>query len=431
MEALQSKRLNDFGKKGWAIILFTLLIYLFSSVPNDTLNVTAEFFALHLGMQTSNALLVFSAVGGFAGVAVSLIFGWIISKYRVKRPSAILFLIYGVLWLVNGQVNSFLMYGLVVTLLTAFSNTLNLITTQQIMNNWFPKKKGVALGWATAGMPISGAVMVAVFQKMILGIDLSAPFYLMFAICIAMALLFALWFKNYPEEAGAYPDNEPISEEEQRKNLVLISSYRSPFTVGRLFRTGQFWLIIVIFGFLFMGLVGLLSQMVPRLMVVGLDQNGAILWLTIASLVGIPMSYVWGVIDQKIGTKRAVMVFALLWTVMMALSAVGSGLNSLSVSIISVVFLSCLHGGMANLMPSLIIQIFGRYDFAQANKLITPIVVGIRWASLIVIPLILEIAGVGNEAVGYRNVFLVFTVLSLISFLASVILKSRTIGRTD
>ena len=106
MEALQSKRLNDFGKKGWAIILFTLLIYLFSSVPNDTLNVTAEFFALHLGMQTSNALLVFSAVGGFAGVAVSLIFGWIISKYRVKRPSAILFLIYGVLWLVNGQVNS-------------------------------------------------------------------------------------------------------------------------------------------------------------------------------------------------------------------------------------------------------------------------------------------------------------------------------------
>ena len=143
------------------------------------------------------------------------------------------------------------------------------------------------------------------------------------------------------------------------------------------------------------------------------------------------MSYVWGVIDQKIGTKRAVMVFALLWTVMMALSAVGSGLNSLSVSIISVVFLSCLHGGMANLMPSLIIQIFGRYDFAQANKLITPIVVGIRCASLIVIPLILEIAGVGNEAVGYRNVFLVFTVLSLISFLASVILKSRTIGRTD
>ena len=400
-------------------------------MPNDTLNVTAEFFALHLGMQTSNALLVFSAVGGFAGVAVSLIFGWIISKYRVKRPSAILFLIYGVLWLVNGQVNSFLMYGLVVTLLTAFSNPLNLITTQQIMNNWFPKKKGVALGWATAGMPISGAVMVAVFQKMILGIDLSAPFYLMFAICIAMALLFALWFKNYPEEAGAYPDNEPISEEEQRKNLVLISSYRSPFTVGRLFRTGQFWLIIVIFGFLFMGLVGLLSQMVPRLMVVGLDQNGAILWLTIASLVGIPMSYVWGVIDQKIGTKRAVMVFALLWTVMMALSAVGSGLNSLSVSIISVVFLSCLHGGMANLMPSLIIQIFGRYDFAQANKLITPIVVGIRCASLIVIPLILEIAGVGNEAVGYRNVFLVFTVLSLISFLASVILKSRTIGRTD
>ena len=431
MEQVQKKRLNDFGKKGWAIVIFTLFIYLFSSVPNDTLNVTAEFFARHLGMQTSNALLVFSAVGGFAGVAVSLIFGWIISKCGVKYPSLILFLVYGVLWLINGQINSFVMYGIVVTALTAFSNTINLITTQQIMNNWFPKKKGIALGWATAGMPISGAVMVAVFQKLILGVNLSAPFFLMFAICIVMALLFGFWFKNYPEEAGAYPDNERISEEERAKNLDAFSNYRSPFTVGRLLRTGQFWLIVVIFGFLFMGLVGLLSQMVPRLMVVGLDQNGAILWLTIASLVGIPMSYVWGLVDQKFGTKRTVVLFALLWTVMMALSAAGAGAGSLTVSVASVVFLSCLHGGMANLMPSLIIQIFGRYDFAQANKLVVPFVVGIRCASLIVIPLILELAGVGNEGAGYRNVFLVFTVLSLISLLAAVILKDRTIGRAD
>ena len=55
---------SNFGKKGWLIILFVFFLYWFSSTPPDTLNVTAMMFAGKLGLETSNSLLVFSAVEG-------------------------------------------------------------------------------------------------------------------------------------------------------------------------------------------------------------------------------------------------------------------------------------------------------------------------------------------------------------------------------
>lgn len=425
----QNSAKSNFGKMGWLIIIYVLFLYMFSSTPPDTLNVTAEFFAGAMGLDSSNALLVFSAVGGFVGIPVALIFGQIVSKVGVKWPTVIILLIYAVIWFINGKAISFGLYAVIVTIITAVSNTINLVATQQIMSNWFPKKKGIALGWATMGMCFSSAIMVAVFQGMILNVGLSAPFNLMVVICIVMAVITAVWFKAYPEEAGAYPDNEPISEEEKKANLELINNYKSDFSFGKLFKTKELWMIVIIFGFLFIGLVGTVSRMIPRLVIVGIDQNVAVLWLTIASVIGIPASFFWGLIDQKIGTKKAVEIFCVLWTIMMAIAAVGSAAVSVPVSIISVVFYACLLGGLGNLMPSMVIQIFGRYDFPQANKLVVPLVVGIRSFALLIVPMMLQMSGIGNESAGYRNVFIVFMILSLVATILAFAIKDKTIGK--
>ena len=421
---------SNFGKKGWLIILFVFFLYWFSSTPPDTLNVTAMMFADKLGLETSNSLLVFSAVGGFVGILFSLIFGLIVAKVGVKWPTFVILVIYAATWFLNGAVNSFMMYAVVVTLITAISNTINLVSTQQIMSNWFPRKKGIALGWATMGMCFDGAIMVAVFQALITNKGLSAPFNLMVVISLIMAIITAIAFKAYPEQAGAYPDNEKISEEEKQKNLAMIMNYKSEWTSKRLLKNKEFWSIVLIFGFLFVGLVGTFSQMIPRLLVVGMSINGAILCVTIAAVIGIPGSYLWGFIDQKIGTKKTVEVFCGVWLLTMVISVVGAAISNLQISVVAVVLFACLIGGLGNLFPSMIIQVYGRYDFAQANKLIIPFVVGIRSIALIVVPMMLAIAGIGNEAVGFRNIFIVFSVISLISLILAIRLKGKTIGKT-
>ena len=361
--------MNNFGKLGWAVVIYTLLIYLFTCVTNDTLNVTVEVFAGVLGV-TNNDLLPMAAVGGFVGVVLSLIVGAIIAKKNVKMPTAILFVVLGILFAINGQARSLPVYAIAAVLSTAVAQTLNLVCTQQIMSNWFPKKKGIALGWATMGMPICSAVMVAVFQGLF-GVSIAAPYWLMLVICLIMAAITLFWFKNYPEEAGAYPDNQPVDEEEQKKTLEFMNSYKSPWTIGKLLKTKEFWMLVLIFGFLFMGLVAT-----------------------------------------------------------MIISAFGMAVASVPVTILSIVLYSLLNGGLGNRMPSMFISVFGRFDFAQANKLGMPIVICLRSLTMIIMPIILTAnAMAGNaEAVGYRNLFIVISVLSVIAAVLAFLIKDKTIG---
>ena len=425
---MATTRMNNFGRKGWWIIIYTLLLYLISSTGANILNVTTTAYSNVLGVPASS-LLVFAAIGGFVALPICIIVGNAIVKKGVKLPTIVLLILMAVNWFAWGRCNSIVSYAITATLIAALSNTLNLVPTQQFMNNWFPKKKGIALGWATAGMPIDAAISVGIFQYLMTHFGIQTPFTVWAVISIVLTIILIFFVKSYPEEAGAYPDNEVITEEERQRNLKLFNEYKTEFTAGRLLRTKQFWAIVIIFGFMFMGLIGDFAQLVPRLMYVGIGQNSAILWMTFASIVGIPTSFMWGFIDQKIGTKKTIIFFTLIWTITMFLSSIGSGAVSIGISVASVIFLSCMHGGMGNLMPSLIIQIFGRYDFGAANKLVVPLVVVIRTLSLLLIPIMLGIAGEANGNIGFRNAFFVFGVLSVISLITIICLKDKCIGR--
>ena len=423
-----NEKSRGFGKKGWMVIIFTLFIYMFTCTAADTLNVSVTAFASAYGWD-SNQMLLFSAAGGFAGIVVSAVLGVVVAKKGVKIPTVVMMIASALIWLFHGHVNSFITYGLAVILLTAFSNALNLVSTQQIMSNWFPKKKGIALGWATMGTCFSSAIMVAVFQGMF-GMTISAPFNLMCVIFIILAVITIFWFKQFPEEAGAYPDNEPITEEERKANLEMLNNNKTVFTIGKLVRTKEMWMLTAIFGFVALGLVAVISQMVPRLVAVGLGQNTAIMYLTIASIIGIPASVIWGFIDQKLGTNKTVRVFCLLWTLMLVVSALGSGMTSAPIAVFSVIFYAVLLGGMMNLMPSAIISVFGRFDFADANKIIMPLIIGIRSCAFLLVPVMLAAAG-SNVNGGYRNAFIVCAILSAISTVLAFLLKDQCIGRNS
>lgn len=411
---------SKFGKKGWLVIIFTLILYLISSTPPDTLNVSVTAFATKFGWD-SNAMLSISGIGGFVGIAVSLLFGMIVAKWGVKIPLVVSLVVYAVIWLFYGRATTFEQYTVAVIAITAVSNAINLVPTQQIMNNWFPRKKGIALGWATAGMCLSGALMIPVFQGMF-NISVGAPFFLMVGVCLVLAVITGVAFKSYPEQAGAYPDNIPVSAEESAEAIRKLTETKSTLTIGKLLKNRNFWLISLVFGFLFIGLVGTFAQLIPRMCSVGFAPNTAILWCSIACIVGIVGSYIWGVVDQKIGTKPTVIIFAILWTVMNVLAALGSYFVNIPLTLISVVMLACFIGGLGNLMPSLIIQVFGRYDFHQANKVIVPVVIGIRSFALIIVSAVLSASG-ANVNSGFGNVFVIFTVLSVLAVVMAALVK--------
>ena len=227
-----------------------------------------------------------------------------------------------------------------------------------------------------------------------------------------------------------YPDNIKEGGEQLSAQLNEMKSYKSSFTVGRLLRDKDMWLIAVGFGLLWMVTVGIVSQFVPRMISVWAPAMGAeaaqgkaMLMLTVAALIGLVGSYFWGWLDQKVGTKPASCVYSLSYIAALLL------LIFAQVEIliyIAVLFVGFGIGGLLNLMPSLVISVYGRHDFQAANSLVSPIASLLQKAAFALMAVLLTISN-GDYTLPYA-VFIGVDVLGLILLLC---VTNQCKGRQD
>ena len=356
-------------------------------------------------------------------------------------------IITGVLYIVFGFVQSPGMFFLLLTLFTVVSTEFGLIATAGLMGNWFPRKKGVALGWATMGAPLCTATFVALIQKMYgsIGIPISSAIIGVVVIILGIATFW--WVHDNPEEVGAYPDNIKEGMEDLAAQQAALHAYKSPFTIGKLLKDKDMWLIAIGFGLLWMVTVGIVSQFVPRFIGVlipgylqsGLDEgaaagaaaNQALLMLTIAAVIGLAGSYFWGWLDQKIGTKKASVVYAISYILALILMIFAT---SVVVQYIAIVFVGLGIGGLLNLMPSMVISVYGRKDFEAANSLISPIASLLQKGAFIIMGSLLAInnakiaAGTMEASALYNLPYTVFIGIDVVGLILLMFVTNKCKG---
>ena len=410
---------SNFGKWGWSMILYTALLYYFwSGIGSDGLNLYPTAFAAMHGWD-SNQLLGFATPAGIIAVFGGILFGRMLMKTGVKKMSGFALIVTGILYAVFGFVNSPVMYLVCLTAFVFVSMAFGLICTAALMGNWFPRKKGIALGWATMGAPICTATFVAIMSALYGMLGISRAHVVMGAVMVVLGIVSFFWVKDYPAEVGAHPDNLPDGAEAYKAQIDEMQSYKSPFTVSRLLKDKDMWLISVGFGMLWMVTVGVVSQFVPRMVSVMAPSIGpeaaqgkALLMLTIAAVVGIAGSYFWGWLDQKIGTKLASAVYSLSYIAALLL-LIFAKVEILTY--VAIIFVGLGIGGLLNLMPSLVISVYGRKDFAAANALVSPIASLIQKGAFIIMAVALAASG-GDYTMPYL-IFIGIDVIGLVLLL--------------
>ena len=152
---MDNKQLTNsrFGKWGWSMIIYAFLLYYFyAALCVDSMNLYPDTFAGFYGMDR-NLLLGFATPAGVIGVIGGVVFGRICIKTGVRKMSAWSLIITGVLYAIFGYSSTPVMYLITLTAVSFVANAFGLIATATLMGNWFPRKKGIALGWATMGAP--------------------------------------------------------------------------------------------------------------------------------------------------------------------------------------------------------------------------------------------------------------------------------------
>ncbi len=414
--------LPNFGAKGWGITIACFVFFYFYSFWNAATNTLFGLYTDMYGWQQTDMSYVITIAGWISLVAVVL-FGTLGSKIGAKMVSVI------------GLAGSAIGFGVL-----AMANTFELFTAGVVIFNfamvayatigvgllgsaWFPRTKGAFMGIATMGMTISSATL----NPIILGFAGSAMgiagfFWAMAAIVAITAVLVLLFVKNNPEEAGAYPDNDQsVSREELQAEFEAALAYKktSPWTMSRVLKTPQTWLIGLGTGLPMMVGAGTIALLVPTLAAYGQDPMFGVVLLSSMWPIGLLGHYLIGVIDQKIGTKKTTLVVITVLGLGGLLVRLG-GANSVICAVATGMFMFGLSGA-ANVCMSLTASIYGRADFETAYTPIQVIFNVLNFAGVSVMSTV-------SAVFGAPNVMLAVFVICLIAYIPVVALPYKQIA---
>lgn len=236
--------------------------------------------------------------------------------------------------------------------------------TNLMCTNWWGKNRGKALGLVTIGAPVASATFVAITTA---GQNVGMKFadlYYVFAIVIAViGVLMAIFYKENPEKHGLYPDGDltppPASAREEQSSM----------SVKEVLKRGDSWLVIISFGILYFGITCITAYFVTVMLTKGVPASTYLPALSIGAIIGIPVSFLLGVIDDKWGTPVASIVMGLFYIVGFLGMALTNG-SSVGTIIMATVGYAAITGGCPNLNPSINTYVFGRKNYLAASRII-------------------------------------------------------------
>jgi MFS family permease len=365
----------NFGGRGWSIIVLEgLLICVAAGSVSHGLNIITPTLSAAYGID-NNALLYAATPATFGGV----IGAYVLAKTTERWGSKLNILVsllscalaFGLLGVVGNTVGGFFAAYFVVNF---FGTGYGYVGGLTLINMWFPRKKNTALGFVTMGQTMSTALYVPLLAWFI---TLAGPknpamgFWGMSGVMAVLFILVAVFAKNLPEEVGKTPDNEPMTAAQIAATREAAAKFKSPYSTWQLLKMKDIWLMAVGTGCVYIMLVGVMSQMVPRQISIGIAQPQAVLNLSIAAFIGVPGAFVWGWLGHKIGSRKAIIVYSCWWITSIAVNAYFA-LNPVTLWI-SLIMLGFSFGGATNLATSIVADKFPRSAFVGANAVVQPL----------------------------------------------------------
>ena len=342
---------SNFGAKGWWIIIFSALNWAFyGGIVNSSMNTVVPQLAETLGVNSGN-LLSLSTPAGLIALVFCLIVGRVVMKLGAKAVNGILLILGAVAVFAWGTATSVAGYTVALICVVCLLNGVQLVGGNTFITNWFPKKKGIAIGWATMGLNISSAFFVSILVALsgALG-GIKYALWVMAGCLIVLAIINFTAYKNYPEEWGAYPDNNPEEKSGEKREL------HTGWTMGKVLRQKETWMMGIGNGFYGMVTIGFVSTFIPSMLAKGYTQPQALRMMTIASLLGVVGSYLCGFLDQKFGAQKSSIIYGIWVVVGIAFYFVPGTAGTW----IYIIMLGLSIGGSNNYPPSMTAQIFGR-----------------------------------------------------------------------
>ena len=445
-------------------ILGVVFMFLYSGLQNDQINIIQGYSAW---TKTSTQLPM--TVGNFVCIALTFVFGTCFIKFGVRKTliPCIIVSALGCLGIVaaNGiaAINPALKVAehapndpavtgnYILFWISLFAVRCACMCLQmagfQLAASWFIRYRGRVLGIVTLGSPLFSLIGTSAMTDFItnkLGGDYR-PFYVALAVLlVVVAVLVFLFIRDTPEEVGLYPDgadHAPKSEAgdeiqlsvgevlKQKKSWILICNFGAfQFVINACMGSMVAWFTYLVaanvdkiqtgeFGGMFQGMGGMEGAGVMVLWV-----GQVIAWLSLGVLIGIGMSFLFGVIDDKLGTPIASLIlgitefFPVIGLMMQAKTVAETGACNVPMLILWGFGVACMTGGVPTMHPASVSFMFGRREYQSANRVIMAIQLIPSAVAAMMMTVLIE-QGKGTLAYGILLAVVIFGIITTIPML--------------
>jgi MFS family permease len=285
------------------------------------------------------------------------------------------------------------------------------VVANTAVNNWFVRKKGKALGLASAGISFSGAVLPFVAMILVLYGTVSGAFLWIGLLTMTVGPLSWLVIRDWPERYGLAPDGIPMenpgnSEDPgTEKRWDGDAGRKEPWSFPRLIGTGTFWKVGLSLGLVLTSVNAVMSQLKPRFSDIGFDDMTAMGMMALTAFIGTIGKYVWGVLCDRFDSRNIFAILVLMMVLGLTLALIHYSFVALALFIVIFGF---SMGGAMSLSPIIVADLYGRESFPAV----------IRYISLV---LIIEtsgflVAGQSFDRTGsYDLAYIIFIILNLLA----------------
>jgi len=252
------------------------------------------------------------------------------------------------------------------------------IVASTVVNNWFINKRGKAIGFATAGMSLSGALLPICAFILINHVSLNSAAMVIGILIIFFGPLAWMIIRDWPEDLGLMPDGQQCKNPQEDESLSVHKSGQNAsgtsliedksWDFTDLLKSAVFWKVGLSFGLLMIGTVGVMSQLKPRFSELGYASTSAMGMMALTALLGTAGKYFWGILCDRFKPKYVATIMAI------------SNIAGLSLALFkgSVMALICFipvfgfsMGGIMAVYPIIVASIFGRKNFSAVLRYIS------------------------------------------------------------
>lgn len=301
----------------------------------------------------------------------------------------------GGFWLLSDSASLLEFYVVMALVVSLGATALGGLPSNAAVARWFVRRRGQALGVATAGISMGGVVFVPLTQWLIERGGWRNAFMWLAVIVLAAAVPpVALFMRRSPESMGLRPDGEP---RRSGAEPAAAREIERSWTAAQALRSRNFWLVTAAFALTGGGLSATLLHQIAFLCDRGLAPASAAWVLGATAGMGVVGKLGFGALLDRFGQRRIILLcFGLQALGMMLLMAP----TSMPLLTVFVVVYGFAMGGNATLWATVVAACFGRLYYGAISGWMTPFIVFVQALAIPLAGAVRDLAGRYEPAFG-------------------------------